>query len=170
MRLLMSRRVALFDLVLLLQIPPWHFIPVHICVHKLARKCEWVSERESGAVLCLRFAETGRGFADKRKGHVTAQRDYHKERQAEGGGGGRGTKDLPGLSLHTSPLSFHWLMAHKWKQTVKKMKISGPSALPLREHGYIQLTHRASVMCASHSAGETHTGPPTYSYCNNNQN
>lgn len=40
------------------------------------------------AVLCLRFAETGRGFADKPKGHVTAQRDYHKERQEEGGGGG----------------------------------------------------------------------------------
>lgn len=44
-----------------------------------------MSERESETVLCLRFAETGRGFADKRKGHVTAQRDYHKERQEEGG-------------------------------------------------------------------------------------
>lgn len=65
-----------------------------------------MSERESGTVFCIRFAETGRGFADKQKGHVTAQRDYHKERQEEGEKTG-GTKDLPGLSLYTSPMSFH---------------------------------------------------------------
>lgn len=50
-----------------------------------------MSERESETVLCLRFAETGRGFADKRKGHVTAQRDYHKERQGVGGWGAQKT-------------------------------------------------------------------------------
>lgn len=75
MSLLMSRRVAVFDLVLLLQIPPSRISLVHRCV----------SEGECKTVFCIRFAETGRGFADKRKGHVTAQRDYHKERQEEGG-------------------------------------------------------------------------------------
>lgn len=121
----------------------------------------WVSERESETVLCLRFAETGRGFADKRKGHVTAQRDYHKERQEEGGKKG-GTKDLPGLSLYTSPLSFHWLMAHKWKQTLKeKMKNTRyfrPSALPLDPaqtllccQTTVELTNRSSLRCASHT-------------------
>lgn len=43
-----------------------------------------MNERERETVLCLRFAETGRGFADKRRGHVTAQHDYHKGRE-EGG-------------------------------------------------------------------------------------
>lgn len=92
----MSRRVAVFDLVLLLQIPPSRISLVHRCV----------SEGECETVFCIRFAETGRGFADKRKGHVTAQRDYHKERQEEGARKKKtgGTKDLPGLSLYTSPV------------------------------------------------------------------
>lgn len=34
--------------------------------------------KERARLLCLRFAETGRGFADKRRGQVTAQRDYNK--------------------------------------------------------------------------------------------
>lgn len=125
---------AVFDLVFLLQIPPWRFSLIRLCVCVWASEEMWVSERESETVLCLRFAETGRGFADKRRGQVTAQRDYHKGREEGEKKKKRGTKDLPGLSFYTSPLSFHWLMAHKWKQTLnEKMKNTlylRPSALP----------------------------------------
>lgn len=109
----MGRGGAAFDIALLLQIPRWRISLVYMWVQ--AKTEMWTRDRQSGTVLCLRFAETGRGFADKRKEHVTAQCDYHKERQEEGEKGS--TKDLPGLSLYTSPLSFQWLMAHKWKQT-----------------------------------------------------
>ena len=50
-----------------------------VCVRVHVR----VSERECDTVLCLRFAETGRGFADKWRGQVTAQRDYHKGKEEE---------------------------------------------------------------------------------------
>lgn len=133
----MSCIAVAFDLVLLLQIPPWDFCLVHmrVCsrVREQSRKSEWESERASETVLCLRFAGTGRGFAWKEKdtlehSMVIIRRDERRRKKD------RGTKDLPGLSLYTGPLFFQWLMAHKWKQTLKgKMKTSlyfRPSALP----------------------------------------
>lgn len=43
------------------------------CSCERAWNCNW-----NKTVLCLRAAETGRGCADRWKGHVTAKCDYHK--------------------------------------------------------------------------------------------
>lgn len=77
----MSRKVAVFDLLLLLQIPPWRVSWVWVCVCVCVRASKEMWVKKSKTVLCLRFAETGRGFADKQRGQVTAQRDYHKGRE-----------------------------------------------------------------------------------------
>ncbi len=81
----MRGRDALFDPVLFTADSTFSSVNVRlcvcVCVCERATKCEQVKESET--VLCLRFAETGRGFADKRRGQVTAQRDYHKEREEE---------------------------------------------------------------------------------------
>lgn len=69
-----------------------------------ARKCDAVTARESETVTLKICRDKQTEFADKWREQVTAQRDYHKGR-ARGGGGG--TKDVPGLSLYTSPPSFH---------------------------------------------------------------
>lgn len=74
MILFMSFRVAVFDLVRL---------DSTFCVLcAWASKCEGVKEK-SGIVLCLRSAETGRRFTDKRLGQVTAQNNYYKRREEE---------------------------------------------------------------------------------------
>ena len=99
-----------------------------LCLCLCVCVCVWprVNEREWETVLCLRFAETGRGFADKRSEDMLQhsmiitreEEEKRKEEEAEEEEKKKkSTKDLPGLSLYTSPPSFHWLMAHKWKQT-----------------------------------------------------
>lgn len=124
--------------------------------------CTWAVEviwvrrwkRERARLLCLRFAGTGRGFAWKEKdtlehSMVIIRRDKRRRKKD------RGTKDLPGLSLHTGPLFFQWLMAHKWKQTLKeKMKTSlrfRPSALP-RDPAQTPLCCQTTVELAKRSS------------------
>lgn len=156
MCLLKSRTVPVFDLQLFTTAVSTDLC---VCVCLCASAKTWMGDSES--VLCLRFAETGRGFADKRRGQVTAQRDYHKGR--EEGEKKQGTKDLPYLSLYTRRPSFHWLMAHKWKQTLKeKMKNTlclRPSDLPWHPaqtllccRTTVELTNRPSLRFVSHSA------------------
>lgn len=144
----------MFDLLLLRELLPWCFSQsacLRVRAHVLTGNCEWTRAR----LLCLRFAETGRDFADKWREQVTAQSDYHKEGREKSG-----TKDLPGLSLYISPPSFHWLMAHKWKQTLKGedekhslLKAMGPwknTAVLSEKWTTVEFTNRSSLKCASH--------------------
>lgn len=125
MCLLMSRTVPVFDLQLLLQ----QLVPSCVCVSM----CEWenVNGRQRDRVM-FKICRDRQRFCrqTERTSYSIAWLSQGKGR----GGEKKGTKDLPYLSLYTRRPSFHWLMAHKWKQTLKeKMKNSlclRPSDLP----------------------------------------
>lgn len=128
---LMSRRFEVLDPWLQLQIPPCRFsLSVFACTRVRGNVTQL--QRERARLLRWRFAETSRQSLQT-NGENKLQHSVIITREEQEGGGG-GTKDVPGLSLYTSPPSFHWLMAHKWKQTLKeKMKNTlylTPSALP----------------------------------------
>lgn len=165
---------AVFDLVFLLQIPPWRFSLIRLCVCVWASEEMWVSERESETVLCLRFAETGRGFADKRRGQVTAQRDYHKGRE-EGEKKKKKRHKRPSrlVLLHQPsvfPLTHGTQMKTDFKREDEKHSLlkakcftMGPCANTVvlsEKWTTVELTNRSSLRCASHTAWEPWTGLP----------
>lgn len=165
---LMSSRDALFDPVLFTTDSTFShvmYVYVYLCVREPAMKCEWVKESET--VLCLRFAETGKGFADKQRGQVTAQRDYHKEKEEEEKRKRRHKRLSLLVPLH-QPSVFPLTHCTQKKTDFKgedekhsllkaKCLTMGPCAntVVLSEKWPTdELTNRSSLGCASHSAWE----------------
>lgn len=123
--------------------------------------------KERGRLLCLRFAETGRGFADKRRGQVRAQRDYHKGREEEEEKKKKKRHKRPSwlVPLHQPsvfPLTHGTQMKTDFKGEDEKHSLllakcftMGPCANTVvlsEKWTTVELTNTSSLRCASHTA------------------